>query len=97
MLLGALGAWLISMAGTLRDARAPEREAVDAALGAVARLLDAIGRPDRAPAARHAAVLAVQRAQEAVADAGGAADAGRRSSCGGAPMRPRRCWRRRSR
>ncbi|WP_155892221.1 FUSC family protein [Conexibacter woesei] len=72
VLLGALGAWLISMAGTLRDARAPEREAVDAALGAVARLLDAIGRPDRAPAARHAAVLAVQRAQESVADAGGA-------------------------
>jgi uncharacterized membrane protein YccC len=72
VLLGALGAWLISMAGTLRDARAPEREAVDAALGAVARLLDAIGRPDRASAARHAAVLAVQRAQEAVGDAGGA-------------------------
>lgn len=76
VLLGALGAWLISMAGTLRDARAPERNAVDAALRAVARLLDAIGRPDAAPAARHAAVLAVQRAQEAVGDAGGAATPG---------------------
>jgi uncharacterized membrane protein YccC len=83
VLLGALGAWLISMAGTLRDARAPERSAVDAALGAVARLLDAVGRPDRAPAARHAAVLAVQRAQESVADAGGA------ETPGGAELRRR--------
>jgi uncharacterized membrane protein YccC len=83
VLLGASGAWLISMAGTLRDARAPERGAVDAALAAVARLLDAIGRPDRAPAARHAAVLAVQRAQEAVADAGGA------DTPGGAELRRR--------
>ncbi|HET6507309.1 MAG TPA: FUSC family protein [Baekduia sp.] len=68
VLLGAATAWLISMAGTLRDARAPERTAVAAALTAVARLLDAVGR-ERAPAARHHAVLAVQRAQEAVADA----------------------------
>jgi uncharacterized membrane protein YccC len=68
VLLGAAGAWLISMAGTLRDARAPERTAVAGALRAVARLLDAVGR-EGAPAARHRAVLAVQRAQEAVADA----------------------------
>jgi uncharacterized membrane protein YccC len=71
VLLGAAGAWLISMAGTVRDARAPERGAVAGALRAVGQLLDAIGRP-AAPAARHAAVLAVQRAQETVADAGGA-------------------------
>jgi uncharacterized membrane protein YccC len=83
VVLGALGAWLISMAGTLRDARAPEREAVDAALGAVALLLDAIGRPDRASRARHTAVLAVQRAQETVGDAGGA------DTPGGAELRRR--------
>jgi uncharacterized membrane protein YccC len=71
VLLGAAGAWLISMAGTLRDARAPERDAVANALRAVAQLLDAIGRPG-APAARHEAVLAVQRAQATVAAAGGA-------------------------
>jgi uncharacterized membrane protein YccC len=70
VLLGAAGAWLISMAGTLRDARAPERTAIAGALRAVAGLLDALGRPE-APAARHAAVLAVQRAQEAIAAAGG--------------------------
>jgi uncharacterized membrane protein YccC len=70
VLLGAATAWLISMAGTLHDARAPERHAVATALRAVAELLDGIGRPG-APAARHAAVLAVQRAHETVADAGG--------------------------
>ncbi|WP_445152416.1 FUSC family protein [Baekduia sp. Peel2402] len=75
VLLGALAAWLISMAGTLRDARAPERSAVDGALRAVARLLDAVGRPG-APAARHRAVLAVQRAQDAVAAAGGTRTSG---------------------
>jgi uncharacterized membrane protein YccC len=71
VLAGAAGAWLISMAGTLRDARAPERSAIAGALRAVARLLDAVGRPG-VGAARHEAVLAVQRAQEAVAAAGGA-------------------------
>jgi uncharacterized membrane protein YccC len=75
VLLGAAGAWVISMAGTLRDARAPERTAVTGALRAVAGLLDAVGRPD-APAARHGAVLAVQRGQEAIAAAGGAATPG---------------------
>jgi uncharacterized membrane protein YccC len=75
VLLGAAGAWLISMAGTLRDARAPERTAVAAALQAVARLLDAVGR-EGAPAARHRAVLAVQRAQDAVADSVAPARAG---------------------
>jgi uncharacterized membrane protein YccC len=75
VLAGAAGAWLISMAGTLRDARAPERTAVSGALRAVARLLDAVGR-EGAGAARHRAVLAVQRAQDAVGAAGGAGTPG---------------------
>ncbi|MDX6725923.1 MAG: hypothetical protein QOK49_728, partial [Baekduia sp.] len=75
VLLGAAGAWLISMAGTLRDTRGPERTAIVSALRAVARLLDAIGRPG-APAARHEAVLAVAGAHEAVADAGWPGTAG---------------------
>jgi hypothetical protein len=71
VLLGVAVAWVVSMAGALRDRRRPERTAVEGAYRAVARLLDAIGRP-AAPAARHEAVVAVRRALRAVEDADGA-------------------------
>ncbi|MCW3002125.1 MAG: hypothetical protein JWQ20_1423, partial [Conexibacter sp.] len=70
VLLGVALAWCVSMAGALRDRQRPERTAVEAAYRAVARLLDAIGRPG-APTVRHEAVVAVGRALAAVDAAGG--------------------------
>jgi len=65
---GAAFAWLVTMSPALsrRRHRLPERRAVDAALAAVAALLDTIGT-DRAPAARHSAVESVRRARTTVA------------------------------
>jgi uncharacterized membrane protein YccC len=65
---GAAFAWLVTMSAALsrRRRRLPERRAVDAALAAVAALLDTIGT-DRASAARHAAVESVRRARTTVA------------------------------
>jgi uncharacterized membrane protein YccC len=70
VLLGVAVAWCVSMAGALRDRERPERTAVEAAYRAVARLLDAIGRPSAA-VAQHEAVVAVRRALTAVDAAGG--------------------------
>jgi uncharacterized membrane protein YccC len=66
---GALVAWLLTMAPALAGRwRAPEQAAVVAAMGAVAGLLDAVESAG-AGAARHAAVMGVQRARAAVSQA----------------------------
>jgi uncharacterized membrane protein YccC len=74
VLAGMAVAWTVSMAGALRDASRPERTAVQGALRAVARLLDAVGHDghgsERVAVARHEAVVAVQRAWAAVEAAG---------------------------
>ena len=67
---GAVLAWSITMSPALFGRRRePERQAVAAAVGAVAGLLDAIGSAD-AEAARHAAIVAVRRGRRAVEQGG---------------------------
>ena len=71
---GAVVAWLVTMSPALLGRRrAPEQRAVVEALGAVAALLDAVGDAGH-PAARHAAVVAVRRARDAVGQGGLAPD-----------------------
>ncbi|MET0453085.1 MAG: FUSC family protein [Mycobacterium sp.] len=61
VLAGGAVAWLVQMAGALRDLRRPERAAVAAAGAAVADYLDAVGSPEES-AARHRAATALHRA-----------------------------------
>lgn len=61
VLAGGAVAWLIQMAGAVRDRRRPERSAVTASGLAVADYLEAVGTPDE-PAARHRAATALHQA-----------------------------------
>jgi uncharacterized membrane protein YccC len=61
-------AWVLTMAPALLRRHLPEEQAVSAAFGAIARLLDAVGSAAGSP--RHAAVTAVRRARHAVGQAG---------------------------
>ena len=71
---GAVFAWLVTMSPALSGRRRePERRAQEAAVRAVAGLLDAIGSPTAGPA-RYAAILAVRQARGAVAQGGLAAE-----------------------
>ena len=65
VLAGGAVAWLVQMAGAVRDRRRPERVAVVAAGAAVADYLDAVGSPTET-LARHHAATALHRAWNAL-------------------------------
>lgn len=53
-LVGGAIAWLVGMAGALRDARGPERRRVGAAYGALAKFADRFGQDSDGRAEQHA-------------------------------------------
>jgi uncharacterized membrane protein YccC len=65
VLAGGAVAWLVQMAGAVRDRRRPERVAVVAAGAAVADYVDAVGSPTET-VARHHAATALHRAWNAL-------------------------------